>query len=350
MKILSQDTKKGFFKIQAESLDDLWCLANIISKGDIIKSRTARKIRIETSSERGAATQKKTFVLALQVEKTELKESQLRVSGKITEAPDDVPRGSYHTINIDENTTFSLTKQNLLHYQLNQLKEQSRERQTSIMIVAIDREEAAFALLKKYGYKMLSEIKGDVEKKYARQQLPKEFYGEVIRQVEEYVRQYRIQHLILGSIAFWKDELYKRLNPELKKITILAACSTSGENAINELLKREELRQALKEERAARELNLVEELLREISKEQNYAYGLKDVAAAIESGAIKTLLVSQNLIRKQLEKDRFSELNELMQKAERQQGEVAIITTKEAQKQLDGLGGIAAMLRFKLYY
>jgi hypothetical protein len=64
MHIVHQDTKRGFIELVPETLDDLWHLSHIISQGDLVSSRTTRRIQDTTGerlrSDRGI---KKTFLL-----------------------------------------------------------------------------------------------------------------------------------------------------------------------------------------------------------------------------------------------------------------------------------------------
>ena len=45
MKILKSDLKHGKVVVGVQSLDDLWHLSQIIDKGDLVSSKTTRKIK-----------------------------------------------------------------------------------------------------------------------------------------------------------------------------------------------------------------------------------------------------------------------------------------------------------------
>ena len=167
MKLVYSDLRKGEIKIKTENLDDLWYLSHIIDKDDLIKGKTLRKIKVSKAEERAQRVTKREVFLIIQVEKIKFHKysNDLRVSGVIKEGPDDVPRGSYHTFDIDDNATITLIKKKWLKFQLDKLKEATQEKIANILICVLDREEAYFALLKKQGYKLLSHIKGRVKKK-----------------------------------------------------------------------------------------------------------------------------------------------------------------------------------------
>ena len=67
-------------------------------------------------------------------------------------------------------------------------------------------------------------------------------------------------------------------------------------------------------------------------------------------GAVKILLITDSLMQKLREKNDFQKLDILMKNVESQKGEIHIISTEhDSGKKLNGLSGIAAILRYKLY-
>ena len=159
MKLLHSNLKKGEVKVLTQNLDDLWYLSSIIEPKDIVQGKTLRKIKLSEAKE----STKKSVFIKLEAEKVEFSKytNVLRVSGVIKEAPEDIPLGSYHTFNVDDNTTITLIKGKWLKYQLDKLKEACSEKKSSLLICVHDREEAYFALFKKYGYEVLAHIQGE---------------------------------------------------------------------------------------------------------------------------------------------------------------------------------------------
>ena len=354
MKLIHQNLKKGEIKIATQDLDDIWYLSNIIEPRDFVDGRTFRKIKGPSSDEKSKDATKKAVFLKIEVEKVEFSKTSnnLRVSGVIRQAPEDVPLGEHHTFNIDENTAITIIKENWLKYQLDKLKEACSEQKSSILIVVHDREEAYFALFKKYGYEILSHIQGEVQKKRDENIKKENFYRTIIKKIEEYVERLEIRQIILASPAFWKEDLMKELHDvELKKKIVLATTSSATKNGIEEVIKRPEVKEALKQERSAKEMIKVEELFTEIAKNNMSAYGLKETKEAANLGAIKELLVADSYIQKSRNENFYNEIEFIMRTVDKSKGEVEIISTEhEAGKRLEGLGGIGAILRFKLKY
>lgn len=355
MKLIHKNLRTGEIKVKTECLDDLWYLSNIIEPGDIIKGETERKIKLGGEDERSQKIIKKTIYLTIEAEKLEFAKtsSALRISGIITEGQDDIPKGQYHTIALDENSTVTIIKNEWLTYQLDKLEEAQKPLSQKIMIVVFDREESHFALLNRQGYTLLASIQGDVAKKsYDEQGQKKNFFEQIINNCKEYSDRYNLGTIIFSSPSFWKDELQK----ELKGIVlgpkiIFATCSSADKSAISEVMRRQETQAALKEDRTSKEILLVEKLMEEISKNGACAYGIKETKKAVESGAVDDFMITDNLIKKSREDDSFVIIDDIMKKTEKFKGKITIISSdNDAGRRLDGIGGIGATLRYKMEY
>ena len=354
MKIIHTDFRKGEAKVKVENQDDLWHLSTLIDIGDEIEGRTFRKIKLGSETERSSNIIKKPVFIKIGVEKIEFgKDSPvLRLSGKTTEAEEEIPKGSYHTFSVEENTIITIIKKQWLKYQADKLKEASKEGHAKILICIFDREEAIFAMVKKYGFEILSSIKGNVQKKEDTGNAGSEFYPAIVKQLQDYKERLGLSQIILASPSFWKEYLLEEMKDnDLKKIIIQATCSSVDGNGINEVLKRPEVNQALQQERAAQEMKYVEKLLGEISKNGLSVYGLKQTAEAVEAGAVEILLVTDALIQKTRQENTFHKIDAIMKNADATKAEVHIISVEhEGGQRLHGLGGIGGILRYRLSY
>jgi protein pelota len=353
MKKLFADFSKGEVRLKIETQDDLWHLKGIIEQGDLVKGRTLRKVSAGGKDERAKDAVRKPMFLGIQVERVEYnpRSRELRVGGPITEGPDDIPLGTHHTFSLEPQSEFSLIKRLWLKFQKDKLEQAFAVGKSTILIVVMDREEAHFALLKSYGYELLLHLKGEVQKKGEPSSTTGNFYYEILAKMKEHEQRYGIERILVASPAFWKEELAKVATGELAKKIVLATCSSIGENGIAEVLKRPEVREALKQERVAQEANAVEQLLVEIAKQGLAVYGFQEVKKAIEMGAVKMLLVTDASIQQAREDGAYEKLESMMNVVESMKGEIILISTEhDAGKQLLGIGGIGALLRFKLLY
>ena len=137
----------------------------------------------------------------------------------------------------------------------------------------------------------------------------------------------------------------------LKQMIVPATCSSATKNGIDEVIKRPEVREALRQERTAKEINKVEELFAEIAKNNLAAYGLEETENASLIGAVKELLITDSMIQKSRMENFYNRIENIMKTVDKTKGDIEIVSSEhEGGKKLDGLGGIAAILRFKIRY
>lgn len=347
MRVLRKE--KNSVTVQVQDQSDLWYLSQVIDAGDHISGRTVRKIKSGGEEERTAKTYTRNVFLRIEAEKTEFHRysDALRVSGKIVDGPDDISRGQYHTFNIEPGSEVSIHKVQWLKFQLSRLAA-AKQRASRVLICVLDRDQALIAEMKSYGFEVVSELKGQVQKKDRPEKVQSSFYPDVIAGIRALDERNSYAKIIIASPAFWKEYLAALLDDGLRKKVIYAACNSADIDGINEVLRRPEVATALKEDTVIREMGMVDELLREIKKDGLAAYGVKETEHAVQSGAVKVLLVSDSLIRKSREQGFYGKVEGLMRKAEGMRAEITIVSSEhDGGKKLDGLGGMAALLRYK---
>ena len=343
MKILNDVARKGLIRVQIETVDDLWYASQVIAPGDFVKSKTTRKIKLGERDE----SVKKTMFLQVCVEKIVFQGDVLRIMGKINEETEDIPEKAHHTLTITIGTQFDIIKEQWSAYQRERLK-QAEQQQEAVLIVAFDREEALFAVLQQRGYKIVGKLSGKVANKRMPENEQENFQAKIITAIHSYATKIHAQHIIVASPAFWKEELMKELKDDaLRKKIIIAGCSSVSRNAFQEIMKRQEVGRVLKQTRTLQESELVEMLLTAIGKGGLATYGYNEVTKSVREGAVATLLVSTEIIKEKREEGTFESLEALMKQAEVMGGRVVIINAEhEAGSQLQGLGGIGALLRY----
>jgi len=347
MKIIHKDLKHGEVKIKIDEAQDLWCLSSIIDAGDFVSGMTERKIKLGGSEDKSKISKRIVFLKIL-VEKVEHEDS-LRISGKIVEAPEDIPKGDYHTFDLSDGTVVTLEKKVWTKYSLKKLEEAVNTQIVNILIVAFDREEAIFAVLKSQGYEVLLDLKGDVSKKDMEEKKTN-FYQEIYSQILAYNQKYLFDNIVIASPAFWKEYLLKEIKDDnMRKKVVLATCSSIDDGTINEILKRQELKTILDKDKATREFKLVEEVLGKITKDEA-VYGLREVNEKAEAGNVSQLIISEALIHRMKKENKYTILENIMTAVEAMNAEVKLISSEDAMKKLDGITGIAVILRYKENY
>jgi len=350
MDIIKQDFKKGTVKLKINDADDLWYLSHLVDPGDFVRSKTTRKIKIGDNE--NAKVVKKTVTLTIEAEKVEYvaENNILRINGKITLGPEEYPKGSYQNISLEEGSEFRLEKVHWMKFQKDKLKEAS-EKKYNYLICLFDREEALFALTKKSGYQILSKANSDLPKKGNPSPAQQSnFYQEIIKALDTYQARYKTENIILASPAFYREDLLKQVkDKDLKAKIVSVVCNSVSDPALDEVMRRPELKEVLKQSKNREEILLVEELLEEIGKNGLYSYGKKEVLGAVEAGAVSRLLLTDKFVQKERTDGDYSQIDEALKLVDNLKGEVHIISSEnDAGKKVDGLGGIAGILRYKI--
>lgn len=348
MKILSENQSQGEIKVLPEHLEDLWCLQTILTKGDLITGTAIRKITLGDKSSENTKTIKKPITVTISAEKILFSESYLKIQGIIQSGPDDIPKGSHQSINVEPQTAI-LIKKNWLGYQEEKLKEAVNSPKTEILACIFDREQAIFARLINNSFVPFLTLQGNVEKKGDVQNKTEDFFETISQQILELNNKYSPNTILCGSSHFWKENLNKKIDSAISKKIVFTTIGDVNQSAFSELLSRTEVKSALSNVRASQDAEIVEELFAAIGKEKNIAYGITDVSEAALLGAIERVLCSEKLIKKTREEDTFDQIERIFSETDKNRGKVIFLSGEsDATKKLDGLGGIAAFLRFPI--
>ena len=347
MRVIFKDLKHGEIKIVPENLDDIWHLYNIIDEGDLIRAVTFRTDEQKDDKIRSKKTEKKRMKLGIRVSEVKFHEfsDRLRIHGKIEEGPQEL--GSYHTINIeaDKMDKISIIKENWKDYQLQRIDEAVKLRNQSILTFAsIDDDSATVAVLRQSGIQWIADIDSKRSgKMYESKDSVHEFFGEIISVVRTNMKNNPV--LVIIGPGFAKDHFIKygkEKEPQLFEKCFVHGTGYSGMNGIQEAIKTGIIEQIIKENRVVYETNLIEKLFEEIKKDGLATYGEQEVKNALINGAVERLLIIDVLVRKKVGE-------ELLNLAKHNNSEFTIINTiHEAGKKMEGIGGIGALLRFKI--
>ncbi|MFT4311566.1 MAG: hypothetical protein ACMXX7_02985 [Candidatus Woesearchaeota archaeon] len=341
MIILKKNLRQRKIKIKVTSNDDLWVLSHIIDKEDNITGSTERKIKI--GEEPNIKVVRKRVFLSINVEKVEYEPENhsLRLLGKITKGPDDISLGSYHSFNLSINDEIEIEK-DWAEYQIKKLEDSIKIKER-ILIILFDREDCIFAQLNNNSIKILSEMKGEVNKKQY-ESSSKNFWKEISKKIMEIDEREKYAKIILASPSFWKEYLMKEIDEDLKKKIIGVSASDVNKSNIKEVI--ENSKESIRDLNSVNETLAVQEVMNNISNDLG-AYGYEDVKEKVNIGAVKKLVVTENFIKSKKEKEEYKEIDSLLKQAESINSEIIIVSEKEASKQLEGLGGIAGTLRWK---
>jgi protein pelota len=325
-------------------LDDLWHLYNIISPGDMVFAVTYRREEGKADKIRSERGEKRRMRLGIRVEKVEFHEfdDRLRVLGVIEEGPQDL--GSHHTFNLEEGEVLSIVKERWTDAQMKWVKRAVEDaRRPRIVFVSMDYDEASVAVMRQFGLQEAAHILVPSSGKMYSSKGEGDYYGEVVDKVVQIAGE-GTPLIILGP-GFAKETLLhtgKERAPETFGKARVFHTGQSGMAGITELMKRGIAGSVLEDSRVAMEVQLVETVLSEISTDGAVAYGDAEVSMAVEASAVETLLVLDSLVRNK-DQDR------LMRAVESQGGRVVVVSEyHDAGRELDSIGGFAALLRYRV--
>ena len=318
MRVIKKDMKHGVMVLKVEDSDDLWHLDHVLSAGDVVKTRTMRKVAVKAGGE-FRLSEKKPMVLAVSLEKK-----------GFVEGPPETKLSSYHTMEVEPGTVLTVWKKSWGPAVMKRISD-SGTRQPKVLLCIMDREEADIAAVSGTGIKILGHIEcDDPEDRDA-------YHSDVLKFLSG---QEGFGSVVVAGPGFEAGNFikYARASGKLPNL-LLESASHTGINGINEVMKRSGDR-ILRETRIGKESSLVEEVLSRISSGGLVEYGSAEVGKAIDSGAVETLIVSR---------EKLSEFEGLMERCERMRGDVRLVTADhQAGEQFLHLGGIAALLRFRI--
>ena len=348
MKIISKDLKHQKIKLVAENLDDIWHLYNIIDIEDLVRAVTFRTAEDgKDDMIRSKKSEKKRMKLGIRVKEIKFHEfsDRLRIQGIIEEGPQDL--GSHHTFNItsDDLSPVSIIKKEWKHHHLKRIDEAVKQStQALVTFVALDEDTATIAILRQSGVQWITDIDSKRSgKMFESTDTEKQYLGEIISVLKNNVQD-KSSIVIIGP-GFGKEHLYsylKQNNQELIQKTQVHATAHSGMTGIQEALKIGIVDKITKDNRVSYETQIIERVFEEIKKNGLVTYGYEEVKNAALNGAVEKLIITDTVVRTKKGEN-------LLDIAKQNNSDFTIINTlHEAGKKIEGIGGIAAILRYKI--
>jgi protein pelota len=237
----------------------------------------------------------------------------------------------------------SIIKERWKAHQLQRIDEAVLQRtQPIVVFVSLDDDTATVAILFQSGVQQVAEIDAHRSgKMYESKETTQEYYGEILS-VLKTVKKSDSSLIIIGP-GFTREHLVKvgkEKEPALFENCLTHATANAGINGVHEALKVGIVEQITKENRVSKETQAIEKCFEEIKKDGRVTYGFKEVEEALSRGAAETLLISDVMVRSK-------NGERLLDSARKTHCDFLIINTMhEAGKKFEGLGGVAALLRF----
>ncbi|MES3517066.1 MAG: mRNA surveillance protein pelota [Natronomonas sp.] len=345
------DGRQERITVVPESLDDLWHLTYVIEPGDRVSGDTTRRIQRNDEQLRDTGGEREHMWVAIEVDDVEFAKfaNRLRVGGEIVDCSREDQLGFHHTINVEERE--ELTVQKVWQPdQRKRLEEAVEAAENPDVAVATVEEGAAYVhTVAQYGVEERASLSGTTGKgEYARDR------SELFAELTDILRRLDVEAIILAGPGFTKQDALGYVEeeaPEVADIIRTVDTASVGDRGVHEVLKRGAVDEIQAETRISREAELIDELTERIAGGAKAAYGITEVKKAAEYGAVETLLVVDERLRIERagEGEWDHDVNEIVESVEQQGGEVTVLSGEfDPGQQLSNLGGIAALLRYRL--
>lgn len=370
MKLVHKNLDKvgdGSITLIPEEPEDMWHAYNLIAEGDQVRSSTIRKVQNESST--GSSTSSRvrtTLTISVETIDFDTQAQVLRLKGRNIEENQFVKMGAYHTLDLELNRKFSLTKPEWDSIALERVEMACDVTQSADVAAVIMQDGLAHVCLitpsmtlvrSKIDVAIPRKRKGNVqqhEKGLAK------FYDSVIQGIQRHVNFDVVKCVLIASPGFVKDQFFEYMFQQAVKTDnkvlldnkskfMLVHSSSGFKHSLKEVLQDPAVVAKMSDTKAAGEVKALEQFYTMLQCEPARAfYGKKHVTKAVEAQAVETMLISDNLFRCQDVASR-KEYVRLVDSVRESGGEVKIFSSMHVSgEQLAQLTGVAAILRFPM--
>ncbi|CAG5124139.1 unnamed protein product [Candidula unifasciata] len=370
MKLIHRDIDKnnsGSITLVPEEAEDMWHTYNLVSVGDTIRSTTIRKVQTETATGSVNVNKVRT-TLTIQVEGIDFDTQAcvLRVSGRNIRENQYVKMGAYHTLLLEMNRQFTLTKQEWDSVAIDRIETACDPAQHADLMAIIMQEGVAHICLVTPSMTLVrAKIETNIPRKRKGMcdQHTKglhRFYDQIIQAFQRHCNFDIVKCVLIASPGFVKDHFADYLFSQAQKMDdktiidnkskfVLVHSSSGFKHSLKEVLADPSIAGKLADTKAAGEVKALEDFYTMLQTDPDRAYyGIRHCERAAEQQAIEVLLISDELFRAQDVAQRKRYVS-LVDSVKENGGEVKIFSSLHVSgEQLGQLSGVAAILRFPM--
>ncbi|ODN79875.1 mRNA surveillance protein pelota [Cryptococcus amylolentus CBS 6039] len=387
MKLVNKHIEKdgsGYVTLRPEDDEDMWHVYNLISEGDQVRAMAVR--RVQTVSSTGSSDSHRVRTnLTIQVTKTDFQSAassstsatgqgerkeptaSLQISGQVVQENEFVKMGAFHTLDLEANRDFRLSKAiGWDSIALERIQESTQEgRGAEVGAIVCGEGTAAICLLSEHMTTVRQRIDMPVPRKRkggtsGHDKAVDNYHSTVYNAILRLIPFQSLKAIVIASPGFTKDALYEYIFQQAtlqSNKALLASRSkwikvhsnTSHVHGLVEALKAPEVAKMLAGAKFAREGAGLDKFHRMLATDELRAwYGPEHVALAVDRGAVGTLLISDDLFRSSDPAKRNHYVH-LVEAVRAHGGEALIFSSMhESGQQLNLLTGIAAVLTYPL--
>lgn len=357
--------RSGSVIFRAEHVEDFWMIYNLLFSGDLLTSHSFRKVQTESATSTQVSKRKVLITLRVTAIDYTPGDPIMRVSGRNIRENEFVRLGAFHTIELNLNRSFTITKTEWTSVDRERMREAlDPHRSANIAAICIREGIAQFCLIGPSQTSLLSKVELSIPRKRkgseGHDKSLIKFFDKI---VETFLRTFNfdvIECILVISNTFlntqWVQYLEqvssKKVIPQFSRLRskmIIYQNSSGHMGALDEILADPRIRGQLENSKVSSQANLIELFYQTMEKEPDrVAYGWNHVEYASQQKAIDILMVSEKRLRSPsiLERRKYiSLLDDIKRAGSRHQ----IFTgLSQSGEQLDQLTGVAAILRFPL--
>ncbi|BFZ18717.1 hypothetical protein BsWGS_21756 [Bradybaena similaris] len=370
MKLTHKDIDKnssGSITLIPEEAEDMWHTYNLVSVGDTIRSTTIRKVQTETATGSVNVNKVRT-TLTIQVESIDFDTQAcvLRVSGRNIRENQYVKMGAYHTLLLEMNRQFTLTKQEWDSVATDRIETACDPVQHADLMAIIMQEGVAHICLVTPSMTL---VRAKIETNIPRKRKGmcdqhtkglQRFYDQIIQAFQRHMNFDIVKCVLVASPGFVKDHFVDYLFSQAQKMDdktlldnrskfVLVHSSSGFKHSLKEVLADPAIAGKLADTKAAGEVKALEDFYTMLQTDPDRAYyGMGHCEKAAAQQAIEVLLISDELFRAQNVAQRKRYVS-LVDSVKENGGDVKIFSSLHVSgEQLGQLSGVAAILRFPM--
>ena len=349
----------GRIKLLPQGKDDLWHLYNLINEGNVIKTRTVRKVTSESSSEDSKSTERKVLMLIIRVERVEYDPlgGFLRVVGKNIGENDFVRIGQHHSTDVQLNTSISISKSRWDALDLNIVSESCDPNASAdVAVVMLDESFAELFLISSHMYSLQVRLESGAKSKqsFGNEKKLQKFYERISSSVEQYFSSEKVKVILLASNTDACKILFDKLKSmplkAIDKSKILQCkIKSTTRSSLQDVFSDAAVLKRISNTKFAGEIKQVHDFLKKLEDDPSMVtYGYVSTKSACAHGAIQTLLVSDTIANSVFNRKKISALIDDVESFGGTYHKISVIHSEG--QNLIKYTGLAAILRFPSHY
>ncbi len=347
MIVTELNPKHGHCSLTIDSAEDLWTLRRLITKGDVVVTRSSRVVKREEEFSRPDKGERVGVTIALSVEEVHLDSSieRVRVRGKIVEASDEsVGKVGFHAVTLSPGHSLTLRKKQWRHIDTELLRS-TKAGAKRFILLTIDRREAGIGSLTGSHLSLLATVESGLGGKMWEEQSSRSYFARVVGVVSQVFKEG--DEVVVAGPGNTKNVMANQLSGALKSssVKVVEGFDMTGSDGVRALVKDPSFQQVAKGSVLVEMQKMVSEVVKRVStSDPKVAYSLPRVKEAALAGAVEACGVSNNIFSAGVDEE---ELVAVLNTVEEKGGSVYLADSSlEFGKQISAFGGVVALLRY----